>query len=287
MKVLITGAGGQVGLELTKLLPERGHETVPLTRADLDISSLEAVEATLEHHRPDLVVNAAAYTDVDGCEEERELSYAVNATGPANLARTTERLGAELLHLGTNYVFDGDADRPYEPFDPPNPGSAYGRGKLAGDELVMRLTNRFFVVRSAGVYGEGHNFVRTMLRVAKDRDTLRVKADEYIAPTYAEDLARGLLDLVESRRYGLYHLTNSGSCSWYEFATAIFSLADIEVEVLPVPASEYPLPAERPKNGLLYDPAAPKLRHWRRALADYLARELPHKPRINTPPPGR
>lgn len=273
MKVLVTGAAGQVGLELTKLLPERGHEAIPLARRDLDVSDLDAVERTLEHHRPDLVINAAAFTNVDGCEEERELSYAINATGPANLARTTERLGSELLHISTNYVFDGASARPYEPFDPPNSGSAYGRGKLAGEELVMRLASRFFVVRSAGVYGEGHNFVRTMLRVAENNPTLKIKSDEYIAPTYAKDLAEALLDIAESRRYGLYHVTNSGSCSWYEFAAAIFDLTNTNVEVIPIPAAEYPLPAERPKNGLLYDPAAPKLRDWHEALTEYLKHE--------------
>ncbi|MGI8650198.1 MAG: dTDP-4-dehydrorhamnose reductase [Rubrobacter sp.] len=270
---MITGSSGQVGLELARLLPERGYETVPLTRSDLDISDLAAVEKILEYHRPDLVINAAAFTNVDGCEGERERSYEINASGPANLAQTTERLGADLLHISTNYVFDGHADRPYEPFDRPNPESAYGRGKLAGEELVMRLTSRFFVVRSAGVYGEGHNFVRTMLRVAKEHDILKVKSDEYIAPTYALDLAEGILQIVEGRRYGLYHLTNSGSCSWHEFTEEIFTLTDTATEVLPIPAAEYPLPAPRPANGLLSGLGSPALRHWRKALTDYLTRE--------------
>jgi dTDP-4-dehydrorhamnose reductase len=273
MKILVTGAAGQLGLELIEVLPERGHEVVALTRKELDIADPESVERAIDDHSPDLVVNAAAYTNVDGCETDLETAYAVNAEGPRNLAQSCERRGIELLHVGTNYVFDGHGDRPYEPFDPPYPISAYGRTKLAGDEHVMRLTNRWYVVRSAGVYGRGHNFVRTMLRVAKERDTLKVKEDEHISPTYARDLAEGIAEIIETGRYGLYHVTNSGSCSWYEFAKEIFELADVEVEVVPVPGSEYPLPAARPVNGVLSPLGGPKLRHWREALAEYLNRE--------------
>jgi dTDP-4-dehydrorhamnose reductase len=153
--------------------------------------------------------------------------------------------------VSTNYVFDGRSERPYDPFDFPNPISAYGRSKLAGEEYVKHLSSRWYVVRSAGVYGRGHNFVRTMLRVAKERDVLKVKDDEFISPTYARDLAEGIAELIETGHYGLYHLTNSGSCSWYEFSCEIFSLCGVEVKVVPVPTSEYPLPAARPANGVL------------------------------------
>ena len=273
LNILVTGAGGQLGLELTELLPERGHETVPLTRSGLDIADFKAVGHALEEHAPDLVINAAAYTNVDGCETEPDLSYAGNALGPRNLAQHCERLGCELLHVSTNYVFNGRGQRPYEPYDPPNPISAYGRGKLAGEEYVRDLSSRWYVVRSAGVYGRGHNFVRTMLRVAGERDSLKVKADEYISPTYARDLAEGIIQIIEAGRYGLYHLANSGSCSWYEFTLEIFRLADVEVDVIPIPGSEYPLPAARPANGVLSALGSPELRHWREALEDYLRRE--------------
>ncbi|HEX5973822.1 MAG TPA: sugar nucleotide-binding protein, partial [Rubrobacteraceae bacterium] len=179
----------------------------------------------------------------------------------------------KLLHVSTNYVFDGEADRPYEPFDLPNPISAYGRTKLAGEEYVKHLTRRWYVVRSAGVYGRGHNFVRTMLRVAGERDVLKVKADEFISPTYARDLAKGIARVAETGRYGIYHLTNAGSCSWYEFAREIFRLADAEAEVVSIPGSEYPLPAARPTTGVLSSLGTFELRHWREALADYLGRE--------------
>jgi dTDP-4-dehydrorhamnose reductase len=273
VKVLLTGAGGQLGLELASLLPKRGHDVVTLARGELDVTDPGAVELAVEEHSPEIVINAAAYTNVDGCETETDLAYAVNALGPRNLAQACERRGCELLHVSTNYVFDGEGERPYEPFDPPNPISAYGRTKLAGEEHVMRLTNRWYVVRSAGVYGRGHNFVRTMLRVSGERDSLKVKNDEFISPTYARDLAEGIARIAEAGRYGLYHLTNAGSCCWYEFSLEIFRLAGVETEVVPIPRSEYPLPAARPANGILSSLGSPKLRHWSEALADYLERE--------------
>ena len=274
MRVLLTGAGGQLGLELSEILPDRGHEVVALDRQGLDVADPDAVEGAFEECSPELVVNAAAYTNVDRCEEATDLAYSVNALGPRNLAQACERRGCELLHVSTNYVFDGRGERPYEPFAPPNPISAYGRTKLAGEELVTRLTNRWYVVRSAGVYGRGHNFVRTMLRVAEERDSLKVKDDEFISPTYARDLAKGIAGIVEDGRYGLYHLTNAGSCSWYEFTREIFRLAGVETEVVPIPGSEYPLPAARPANGVLSTLSSPELRHWSEALADYLAQEV-------------
>ena len=168
---------------------------------------------------------------------------------------------------------NGENDRPYVPFDRPNPIKAYVSTKLAGEECVKRLTHRWYVVRSAGVYGRGHNFVRTMLRVAAERDVLKVKDDEFISPTYARDLAEGIAEVVETGPYGLYHLTNAGSCSWYEFTREIFLLAGVEAEVVPIPSSEYPLPAARPANGVLSALGSPRLRHWRESLADYLKRE--------------
>ncbi len=273
MKILITGSKGQLGRELAEKLPDRGHEAVTLSRNELDVADFEAVKRAIDVHSPQLVVNAAAYTNVDGCETETELAYSVNALGPRNLAQACERQGCELLHVSTNYVFDGEASRPYEPFDPPSPISAYGRTKLAGEEYVKHLSSRWYVIRTAGVYGEGGNFVRTMLRLAAERDVLKVKDDEFVSPTYARDLAGGIVRLVEAGDYGLYHLTNSGSCSWYEFARDIFELTDVEMEVVPVSSSEYPLPAARPANGVLSDLGSPTLRHWREALAEYLGGE--------------
>src|SRR5215203_3751248 len=256
------------------MLPRSDHEVVALDRQGLDVADPEAVDSAVEEHSPELVVNAAAYTNVDGCEEATDLAYSVNALGPRNLAQACERRRCQLLHVSTNYVFDGESARPYEPFDLPNPISAYGRAKLAGEEHVMRLTNRWYVVRSAGVYGRGHNFVRTMLRVAGERNLLKVKDDEFISPTYARDLAEGIAGIIGEGRFGLYHLTNAGSCSWYEFTREIFRLAGVETGIVPIPGSEYPLPAARPVNGILSSVGSPELRHWSEALADYLTQEV-------------
>lgn len=273
MKVLVTGSGGQLGLELAGLLPTRGHDVVALSRQELDIADAGMVDGAVVGHAPDVVVNAAAFTNVDRCETETGAAYAVNALGPRNLARACQKSGASLVHVSTNYVFDGGQERPYEPFDAACPISAYGRTKLAGEEYVMRLTNRWSVVRTAGVYGRGHNFVRTMLRVARERDTLKVKDDEFVSPTYARDLAEGIAGIIEEEGYGLYHLTNAGCCSWYEFTREIFDLSGVETEIVPIPGSEYPLPAARPANGVLSDLGSPVLRPWQDALADYLERE--------------
>ena len=273
VRVLVTGSNGQLGLELAELLPERGHEVAALSRRELDITDAGAADRAIEEHAPEVVVNAAAFTNVDLCETETEAAYAVNALGPRNLARACERRGASLLHVSTNYVFDGAQERPYEPFDAARPISAYGRTKLAGEEYVMRLTNRWTVVRTAGVYGRGHNFVRTMLRVAAERDVLKVKDDEFVSPTYARDLAGGIIQILETEGYGLYHLTNAGSCSWYEFTRGIFRLGNVGTELVPIPNSDYPLPAARPANGVLSTLGSPTLRHWQEALADYLERE--------------
>jgi dTDP-4-dehydrorhamnose reductase len=273
VRVLVAGGEGQLGLELAELLPERGHEATALSRRELDITDAGAVDGALQEHAPEVVINAAAFTNVDLCETETEKAYAVNALGPRNLARTCEKLGASILHVSTNYVFDGGQERPYEPFDAARPISAYGRTKLAGEEYVMRLTNRWSVVRTAGVYGRGHNFVRTMLRVAAERDVLKVKDDEFVSPTYARDLAGGIIRVVEEEGYGLYHLTNAGSCSWYEFTREIFRLRNVGTELVPIPGSEYPLPAARPSNGVLSTLGSPALRPWPVALADYLERE--------------
>lgn len=272
MRILVTGAGGQLGLELRDSLAE-DHEVVALTREELDIADAPAVERVLEEHGPELVVNAAAYTNVDGCETEPDLAYRINTLGPRNLAQSCERRGSELLHVSTNYVFDGEKQEPYEPFDSPRPISVYGLTKLAGEEYVKHLSTRWYVVRSAGVYGEGHNFVRTMLRVGRERGALKVKEDEFVSPTYARDLADGIAVVIEFGLYGLYHVTNAGSCSWYEFAREIFDLSGIEVDLTSVPATDYPLPAPRPANGIMSTTGSPSLRHWREALESYLKRE--------------
>jgi dTDP-4-dehydrorhamnose reductase len=275
LRILVTGAGGQLGRELVRVLYDRGYQVVPLLRKDLDITDAESVRQAVDECRPDLLINAAAHSGVDACETELDLAYRINALGPRNLAVSCEQFGCELLHVSTNYVFDGTKDRPYEPFDAPNPINAYGRTKLAGEEYVKHLCSRWYIVRTAGLYGEGENFVRTMLRLSESQKVLKVKDDEFISPTYARDLAGAIAEIMESKLYGIYHTTNSGSCSWYELAQEIFQITGLEVALEPVPSSEYPTYAERPANGVLSGLGSPSFRHWRDALADYLKSELP------------
>ncbi len=270
MRALVTGASGQLGVEISETLSARGHEVAALSREFLDVSDFGAVERAFARWEPELVLNAAAYTDVDGCENDPDRAYSVNAVGPRNLARSCEESAAVFLHVSTNYVFDGKSTEPYETSDLANPISVYGRTKLAGENLAQQHSTRLHIVRTAGVYGLGHNFVRTMLRVGRERDSLKVKDDEYVSPTYARDLAEATHEIIGEEDYGIHHVTNAGSCSWFEFAEEIFTLADIEVELTPVPSEQYPLPAARPKNGVLATDGAPRLRHWREALADYL-----------------
>ena len=274
MKVLVTGANGQLGRELSRLLPARGHETLACARKELDVTDYDAVLDFFETNRPDIVINAAAYTRVDDCEKNRALAYAANALGPRNLAVACERFGCELLQVSTNYVFDGNCARPYEPFDPPNPVNVYGLTKLSGEEYASGLCNRWYIVRTAGVYGDGANFVRTMLRLGAEGKALRVRSDEFISPTYARDLASGIVGIAGSGRYGIYHVVNDGACSWYEFAREIFRVAGMEAEVQPVPSSDYPLPAARPANGVLAPAGGRALRPWQAALQEYLKEEL-------------
>ena len=250
MKVVVTGAGGQLGRELPGAFAE--HDVVALTSAELDITDAGAVMGRLHAEAPALVVNAAAYTKVDACEEDPVPAWGVNAAGAWHLALVCRELGATLVHVSTDYVFDGTLDRPYTEFDAVGPRSVYGRTKEAGEQLVRDTLDRHYIVRTSWLHGRhGGNFLRTMLRVGRERDQVSVVDDQRGSPTFADDLARAIAALVTTGAYGTYHRTNTGACTWFDLARAAYQRADIAVDVLPTTTAEYGAPAPRPANSVL------------------------------------
>lgn len=248
-KVLITGAQGQLGQVLQWQFSD--HEVTALDIQDLNICQVESVRKALSQVRPHLVINAAAYTQVDDAETNQEAAYRSNALGPKNLALATQEANIPLVHFSTDYVFDGTQSRPYHEFDRPNPISVYGQSKLAGDEVVRSMNPKHFIVRTAWLYHTvGKNFPNTICRLA-DRDQVRVVSDQFGSPTYAPYLAHGVYRLVETDAYGTYHLAGSGEASWYELAQALYKALGIQTPVVPISTEEYPLPATRPAYAVL------------------------------------
>lgn len=276
MKILVTGITGQLGHDVMAELAARGHEAVGATRQDMPLTDFPALRAHLMRVRPDAVIHCAAYTAVDRAEEEKTACMIVNGGATREIAAACRDLGAKLLYLSTDYVFPGTGDGFYEPDDEKGPQNAYGLSKLAGEEAIEELLTRYFIVRISWVFGvNGKNFVKTMLRLAETHDALTVVDDQVGSPTYTRDLARLLVDMVESEKYGVYHATNEGVCSWAEFAKEIFRQAGKDTTVTPVPSSAYPTPAKRPKNSRLSKACLDAagfchLPPWQDALARYL-----------------
>ncbi|AAB86258.1 dTDP-4-dehydrorhamnose reductase [Methanothermobacter thermautotrophicus str. Delta H] len=273
MKILITGSSGMLGSDLVDILSRR-HEVV--TSGSLDIRDLEGVMELLRETRPDAVVHAAAFTDVDCAETERDKAYQVNVLGTRNIAAAASAVGSSILYISTDYVFDGEKGDGYLEFDEPNPLNFYGKTKYLGEVSVRQLSERFYIVRTSWLFGRnGRNFVGTMVELAERGHEISVVDDQYGSPTYTRDLAAAIGNLLERPAYGVYHLTNSGQCSWYEFAIDIFNELGMEVCLKPVKSHEFPRPARRPSFSVLRNynwsmEGFKPLRNYRDALRDYL-----------------
>jgi dTDP-4-dehydrorhamnose reductase len=279
MDIALLGANGQLGTDLHRALDS--HKVVPLTIDDFDVTDHARTRAVLTGLRPAAIVNTTAFLRVDDCETQAETAYAVNAASVLNLVRVANDLDAVFVHFSTDYVFDGTARQPYTEESQPFPLSVYANSKLAGELLVRAYAKKYFLIRSSGLYGcagsmgKGGNFVETMLGKARRGETIRVVNDQTLTPTYTIDLANQVSILLSTRHYGLFHATNEGSCSWFEFARAIFELAGVDAKLSPTISSEYKAPASRPaysvlENARLKSLGLNRMRDWREALAAYL-----------------
>ena len=278
MKVLVTGVTGQLGYDVVRVLRGRGVETVGATRAEMPLDDPEKARAFVEATRPDAVIHCAAYTAVDRAEDEREICHAINAESTRTIAGACEEIGAKLVYISTDYVFPGTGEKFYETDDETAPCNVYGASKLAGESAVRdaMASGRFFIVRSAWVFGvHGKNFIRTILGLAKTRDALTVVDDQVGSPTYTADLAELLADMVESEKFGVYHATNEGICSWAELAAEAIQQRGLRTKVTPVSSDMYPTKAVRPKNSRLSKASLDRggfhrLPDWKDAVRRYL-----------------
>ena len=276
MKIIITGAQGQLGQELVKQLDKKyEYDVIKTDRDTLDITNIENVNTFILDQNPDVVINCAAHTAVDLCENDIENAYKINAIGPRNLAIVCEKIGAKLVQVSTDYVFDGNGTRPYREDDITCPNSVYGTSKLMGENFVREFCSKYFIVRTAWLYGEGNNFVRTMLKLSETNSELNVVNDQIGSPTSTVDLAKAIIDLIHTEHYGIYHGTCEGQCSWYDFAKKIFEIKNIDIKVNPVTSDEFKRPAPRPKysvldNFMLKLVGLNSFRKWEDSLEVYL-----------------
>lgn len=285
-RILITGANGQLGRALNQILQEKKDNEYTIVNAGrgeptsycpliLDITNSVAVMNVVQDLKPDIIINCAAHTGVDLCETEQEKAHRINAVGPKNLAKAANAMECKLVHVSTDYVFSGEEKAPYTEESETKPQSVYGRTKLEGEELVKENCVKYFIVRTAWLYGEGRNFVKTMLSLADANPEIRVVCDQFGSPTSALELARAIVFLMETKEYGTYHATCEGVASWYEFATEIFHQAGKNVAVKPILTIDYPTPAVRPKNSVLENRKLKELGYsmkpWKEALQEYMS----------------
>ncbi len=275
MKILITGSNGMLGHDLIEVLKDN-HDLILTTSKTLDITDKDHVIEFICENKPDIVINSAAYTNVDGCEENQETAYNINGEGVRNLAIGCSKVDCPLVHISTDYVFNGENTRPWVEDDEIGPISVYGKSKLKGEEAILEILDKFFIIRTAWLYGiNGGNFPKTMLELAENHPEITVVYDEVGTPTYTPDLAQAISQLIETDYYGIYHITNSGSCSWCEFARYIFDVAGKDVKVIPVTASEFARPAPRPHYSVLenkkwIENGFEPLRSYKDAVSEYI-----------------
>lgn len=275
MKILITGANGQLGTDLVQSLSKK-HEVVGTKRQELNIINNQEVLEYFKSHSFDIVINAVAYTNVDLCETDFDNAFLVNAVGPRNLAVASNQYNFKLIHISTDYVFSGENPNGYFEFDRTSPINNYGLTKLCGEDYIKNLCSKYFIIRTSWLYGKhGKNFVKTMLSLSEDRDELKVVNDQVGSPTFTVDLVDFISNIISSEKYGLYHFSNSGTCTWNEFAKEIFKISEKDITVLPISTEEFNAPASRPKFSVMrnylaklefdYEP-----RHWKKALKEYI-----------------
>lgn len=276
MKILVTGVKGQLGYDVVHELNGRGMEAVGVDIEEMDITDPESVDRVIRETAPDALIHCAAYTAVDAAEEHEALCRRVNADGPRNIARVCKDLDIKMIQVSTDYVFSGEGTHFWKPEDACDPQSVYGQTKYEGELAVREILDKYFIVRIAWTFGvNGKNFVKTMLNLAKTHDTIRVVNDQFGSPTYTYDLAKLLADMVVTDKYGVYHATNEGICSWYEFACAIFREAGVDINVIPVTTAEYAARAKRPANSRmdnhkLTENGFNQLPAWQDALRRYV-----------------
>lgn len=276
MKVLVTGVKGQLGHDVVKELLSRNHQAIGVDIEEMDITDAEKVRKVIGGAGCEAVIHCAAYTAVDAAEDNEALCRRINAKGTENIARVCQEQNISMMYLSTDYVFSGDGERPWKPDDKKQPLNVYGQTKYEGELAVQKYLNRYFIIRISWVFGlNGGNFIKTMLNLGKTRDVITVVNDQVGSPTYTKDLAVLMVDMIESEKYGIYHASNEGLCSWYEFANEIFKQAGISVTVKPVTSDEYPSKAKRPSNSRmdktkLDDNGFKRLPDWKDALSRYL-----------------
>lgn len=276
MKVLVTGVKGQLGFDVVNELKKNNIEAVGVDIEEMDITDKEAVDKVITSANVDAVIHCAAYTAVDAAEDNMDICRKVNADGTRNIAEVCKKLDIKMMYISTDYVFDGEGERPWEPDDERQPLNAYGISKYEGEVAVQDNLDKYFIVRIAWVFGvNGKNFIKTMLNLGKTHDTLTVVSDQIGSPTYTYDLAVLLVQMIQSDKYGIYHATNEGLCSWYEFAVEIFKQAGMNVNVIPVSSEEYKSKAKRPHNSRMSKDKLEangfkRLPSWQNALERYL-----------------